>query len=197
MFAGPNGSGKSTLYNQLINVTGTIHTKIYVAADKIEAEMRQHQYFDFTDYHVVPDEEEFKIVIGESTLLDNTIYKEELLLSLRIQDNKLIVGNNTFIDSYLASAIASYLAQKLFETNQNFCIETVMSHRSKIKLLEQARKMGYKTYLYFVFTENPDLNVMRIAERVKQGGHNVSEEKVKSRFERFDRLPCGSCHSCR
>jgi predicted ABC-type ATPase len=182
IFAGPNGSGKSTLYNQLIN--STIHTKLYVAADKIEAEMRDQEFFDFTEYNFITTEEEFKMHAKRQELLDIHGSKQELLDSLRVRENRLTVNNRQFIDSYLASSVASYLTQKLFETNQSFCFETVMSHHSKIELLQQARKLGYKTYLYFVFTENPDLNVLRIAERVKKGGHNVSEEKVKSRFDR-------------
>ncbi len=184
MFAGPNGSGKSTLYDQLINVTNTIHTKIYVAADKIEAQMHDEGSFDFSEFNFTASGIEFKNHLNTSSLLAKYGNKEELLDSLSIQNNKLLVDNEQFIDSYLASSVASYLTQKLFDTDQSFCIETVMSHYSKIELLHQAKALGYKTYLYFVFTENLALNLRRIAERVKKGGHDVSEEKVISRFER-------------
>jgi len=40
IFAGPNGSGESTLFEYLRSKKN-IHTKIYVSADRIEAELRK------------------------------------------------------------------------------------------------------------------------------------------------------------
>jgi predicted ABC-type ATPase len=56
-----------------------------------------------------------------------------------------------------------------------------MSHSSKIKELKTAQKKGYKTYLYFVCIDNPDINVSRVMDRVSKGGHAVNTEKIKSR----------------
>lgn len=65
-----------------------------------------------------------------------------------------------------------------------------MSHESKIELLSQAASSGYKTYLYFVFTDNVELNIVRVKLRVKQGQHDVSASLIKSRYPRtFKLLP--------
>ncbi|HKO81524.1 MAG TPA: hypothetical protein VJU78_14065, partial [Chitinophagaceae bacterium] len=66
------------------------------------------------------------------------------------------------INSYHASFIATYLVNKLLLTGQSFCFETVMSHISKVQLLAEAKQAGYKTYLYFVFTDNVELNIARV-----------------------------------
>jgi len=59
-----------------------------------------------------------------------------------------------------------------------------MSHISKVDLLAQARAAGFQTVLYFVATEDPNLNVLRVAQRVALGGHPVAEEKIRSRYAR-------------
>ena len=39
-----------------------------------------------------------------------------------------------------------------------------------------------KTYLYFVCTDDPEINIDRVANRVEKGGHNVPSEKIISRY---------------
>jgi predicted ABC-type ATPase len=94
------------------------------------------------------------------------------------------------VNSYHASFIASYLVEKLLETNQSFSFETVMSHKSKINLLNIAQYKGYKTYLYFVYTDSPELNVTRVKLRAMMGLHDVNPEIIRSRYKRsFELLP--------
>ena len=59
-----------------------------------------------------------------------------------------------------------------------------MSHPSKVNFFTQARTSGYRTYLYFVATESPLLNIHRIGNRAVLGGHHVPEEKVVLRYQR-------------
>ena len=40
------------------------------------------------------------------------------------------------------------------------------------------------TYLYFVCTNSPDINVLRVQQRTREGGHDVPEEKIRVRYER-------------
>ena len=41
--------------------------------------------------------------------------------------------------------------------------ETVMSSPDKIALLEKAQQLGYRTYLYYIATDDPAINVARYA----------------------------------
>ncbi|UYQ93862.1 hypothetical protein MKQ68_01975 [Chitinophaga horti] len=56
-----------------------------------------------------------------------------------------------------------------------FSFETVMSHASKLQVFKDAKAAGYRTYLYFVGTVSVDININRVAEPVKKGGHPVAE----------------------
>ena len=59
-----------------------------------------------------------------------------------------------------------------------------MSHKSKVHFLKLAKRNNYRTYLYFVATNDPIINFERIKTRVIKGGHNVSEQKVTERYKR-------------
>src|SRR3989338_178670 len=59
-----------------------------------------------------------------------------------------------------------------------------MSFPDKVELLREAQKRGYRTYLYYVATEDPSINISRVQYRVKKGGHSVPEDKIVSRYAR-------------
>lgn len=50
-----------------------------------------------------------------------------------------------------------------------------------IYFMREARERGYRTYLYFVSTEDADINVNRVAIRIREGGHPVPPEKIRDR----------------
>lgn len=59
-----------------------------------------------------------------------------------------------------------------------------MSHPGKIDLLKRAQTAGYRTYLYFIATDDPTINISRVRNRAAQGGHAVPEERITSRYYR-------------
>jgi len=89
---------------------------------------------------------------------------------------------NSSIDSYLAADIAEFIRQKLLKEGISFTYETVMSHPDKIEFMKEAQKNGYKVYLYFVSTTDPEINSYRVKLRVIQNGHSVPFDKIKDRY---------------
>lgn len=73
-----------------------------------------------------------------------------------------------------------YLANR----NINFAFETTLSGKSYIRFLTDIKKKGYHIHLYFLWIPTPELAILRIKERVREGGHNVPEQDVKRRFYR-------------
>ena len=183
MFAGPNGSGKTFLFNHLRN-KGYIHTELYVSADRIEHDLKLNSKFFFSAYRVKVTEVEFKDHIRKSGLFKKII-DTTFVDWISVRSGVLTIeGDERSINSYVASFIATFLCEKLFKTSQSFCFETVLSHPSKFTLFELAKKAGYKTYLYFVCTDNWKLNIERVKLRVQDGGHDVDHEKIESRYYR-------------
>ena len=178
MFAGPNGSGKSTIKSVISPaLLGT-----YINPDEIEEEIRQRGFLDVQAYGVETTREEIFAFFVDSLLIKKGNLRDEVEC-LRFSDGKLSFYQGV-INSYFTSIAAGFLRQKLLEQRVSFTFETVMSSPDKVSLLEKAQHLGYRTYLYYVATGDPIINVSRVKSRVKMGGHDVPEDKIISRYGR-------------
>ena len=63
-------------------------------------------------------------------------------------------------------------------------VETVLSTDKYRRLVKKAKSLGFEIQLIYVLLESVDLNVERVALRVKRGGHAVDEDKIRSRHAR-------------
>jgi predicted ABC-type ATPase len=71
---------------------------------------------------------------------------------------------------------------ELSAARENFGFETTLSGRTYARLLTRLRHEGYRVALFFLWLPNADLAVVRVANRVQQGGHAVPEADVRRRF---------------
>jgi len=74
--------------------------------------------------------------------------------------------------------------QEMLFNGLSFTWETVFSHESRLEIMRYAKNCGYRVHLTYVTTKHPDINVVRVRNRVLEGGHDVPEEKIRSRYER-------------
>lgn len=72
--------------------------------------------------------------------------------------------------------------EELREEGEDFIFETTLSGHQSIKLMKYAREAGYQVGLVFVALASVDLNVERVAERVKTGGHDIPEPVIRRRY---------------
>ena len=177
MFAGPNGSGKSTLKTVLRPEL----LARYVNPDEIEAAIRAHNFFDFGKWETI-EEAELREFFARSALLAKANLSAQAA-ALDFQKGKLLFAPGQ-VNSYFASVIADLVRRKLVANHQSFTFETVMSSPDKVEFLRHAKANGFRIYLYFVATEDPEINVSRVANRVRAGGHDVPHDKILSRYER-------------
>lgn len=184
MFAGPNGSGKSTIKE----VVPTELLGVYINPDEIEKILRTTGKLDLAAFKVQSAD------TGLMTYLHNSILLKKTGLLRELDNLSCIDGVIDFgtveVNSYFASVIASYIREQLLENNVSFTFETVMSSPDKVEFLQKARDKGFRTYLYFVATEDPQINISRVAHRVRVGGHPVPEEKIIARYYRTPSICC-------
>lgn len=176
MFAGPNGSGKSTMKDLL----RPEWLGVYVNADEIEKSIHQHGFFSPGEFEIACTGPELQAFLQQSALLRQAGLLPQLPM-LRWADGKLQF-NGVGVNSYWASVLADFIRHKLLASKTSFTFETVMSSPDKVDFLQKAQQAGFRTYLYYVATEDPDINVSRVSNRVKQGGHPVPEEKIRKRY---------------
>ena len=72
--------------------------------------------------------------------------------------------------------------EDLLEKEISFSIETTLATKSYINLVHRAQAKGYTVRLLFFWLNSPELALMRIAERVAKGGHNILEPIVRRRY---------------
>ncbi|SPA23776.1 conserved hypothetical protein [Cupriavidus taiwanensis] len=95
-----------------------------------------------------------------------------------------------------AAEIAEQRRLAALDSGKDFAFETVMSTPEKVALLTQAQARGYEVALIFVSTNDPEINVARVATRVALGGHSVDPEAVRDRYRRaHELLACAVEHA--
>ncbi|SBT05292.1 conserved hypothetical protein [Candidatus Accumulibacter aalborgensis] len=65
----------------------------------------------------------------------------------------------------------------------SFAFETTLSGRSYAPMIDTWRANGYTVKLIFLSLASADEAVARVANRVRQGGHNIPTETIRRRFE--------------
>ncbi|WP_436897612.1 zeta toxin [Acinetobacter gyllenbergii] len=180
MFAGPNGSGKSTIKEYLL----PRHIGAYLNADELEKTLNQTHRLDLKIYHESLDALKWIAFLKtKKKKLNQKIYN---LLSQEpeLLGEHLILFAIQDIDSYLAARIIDFIRLEFLSLKISFTFETVMSHISKVEFLRMAQEQGFKTYLYYVSTIDPEINIARVQYRVSTGGHAVAEPKIRDRYYR-------------
>jgi predicted ABC-type ATPase len=81
-----------------------------------------------------------------------------------------------------AAQFAEKQREKCLENRSSLIFETVLSAPDKIDFIQRAKQQNYFIRLFFIGTDNPQINALRIAQRVMHGGHDVPIQKIISRY---------------
>lgn len=76
------------------------------------------------------------------------------------------------------------LREVCLRERRSFVFETVFSAKDKIDFILRAKAAGFFIRLFFIATSSPAINASRIANRVMEGGHDVSISKIISRYQK-------------
>ena len=90
----------------------------------------------------------------------------------------------TGMSNQKAAVLADEMRYDAVKRHADLTFETVLSSEYKIELLRQAKREGYFIKGVFVLTADPKINKSRVKARVADGGHNVDEAKIVSRYEK-------------
>jgi predicted ABC-type ATPase len=66
-----------------------------------------------------------------------------------------------------------------FASRISFAFETTLSGRGYLRLIKQWQAAGYQVKIIFLQLASADEAVACVAQRVKQGGHNIPEEVIR------------------
>ena len=68
------------------------------------------------------------------------------------------------------------------EDGESFALETTLSGVGYLRHIKKWQQKGYRISLFFLSLPSADAAIARVAERVKQGGHNIPEPVIRRRF---------------
>lgn len=71
----------------------------------------------------------------------------------------------------------------LFDRREDFCIETTLATRALLKIARSAQAKGYFVTVLYLWLNDPDIAVQRVAARVQAGGHDIPEETIRRRYQ--------------
>lgn len=72
--------------------------------------------------------------------------------------------------------------QELTQARKDFGFETTLAGRSYARQFTEMRNQDFQIALFFLWLPSVEMAVTRVANRVRQGGHNVPESDIRRRF---------------
>ena len=85
--------------------------------------------------------------------------------------------------SDLEAAIKAESLREFAVANKiSFTFETVLSTDRNLKLLRRAKENGFFIRCFYILTADVNVNIARVKSRVENGGHDVPEDKIRSRY---------------
>lgn len=133
------------------------------------------------------------IVIAGPNGSGKTTVTEQILRHEWMEDavyiNPDIIAQERFGDWNSVDAVSKSiiyceeLREECLRERKSLIFETVLSRRDKVDYITRAKEAGFFVRIFFVCTESPTINAMRIAKRVMQGGHDVPITKIISRYK--------------
>lgn len=76
------------------------------------------------------------------------------------------------------------LLERAINERLDYAFETTLGGRTIPVLLEKAREAGIEVRIWYVGLTNAELHIARVHARVKRGGHDIPEERIRQRYAR-------------
>ena len=102
-----------------------------------------------------------------------------------INADLIAAGLSPFIPEAMAFQAGRLMLNEIsgcVRRGESFAFETTLSGLSYLSHIKNWREKGYHITLFFLSLPNPEVSIVRVAERVLQGGHDIPEKVIRRRF---------------
>jgi predicted ABC-type ATPase len=103
-----------------------------------------------------------------------------------VNADAIAIGLSAFRPATAAVAAGRVMLRRLDElaaARVDFAFESTLAARSFAPWLRARRSDGYRVHIVFLALPDADTAVLRVADRVRSGGHAVPEMVIRRRFE--------------
>lgn len=119
--------------------------------------------------------------VGKSSFT-GTLKMRDRSLGKIIDVDKLTVqhGGNAIAGGKAAIREIDYRLERQLPFTQ----ETTLSGFKTESTIRRAKEKGYEIRLFYIALDSADQSIDRVANRVKNGGHDIPSDKIRHRFEK-------------
>ena len=140
----------------------------------------------------MPEEHKPEVIVfaGPNGSGKSTIFKIAYVNGIKKYINADDIKASTGCSDLDAAQKAESLRENALMNHEDFIFETVLSTDRNLNLLKKAKKHGYFIRCIYVLTKDPEINIIRVRSRTDDGGHDVPEDKIISRYHKsLTRIP--------
>lgn len=122
---------------------------------------------------------------GKTTFARSFLPQEAQCLHF-LNADLIAAGLSPFAPEAAAFKAGRLMLQEMAECvnrRTSFAFETTLAGLAYLRHIEAWRRQGYRVDLYFLSLPSVELAITRVAERVRQGGHNIPEQVIRRRFD--------------
>ena len=128
-------------------------------------------------------------VIGGPNGAGKTTYAREFLPAANVMEflnvDLMAAGLSPLQPNTMAVRSARLLLarwKELLHLRRDFAFESTLSGRTYATMLREARSIGYKVRLCYLWLPDISMSMRRVRQRVRKGGHDVREVDLRRRF---------------
>ena len=110
--------------------------------------------------------------------------REVFQLCERGSDRPGIIAFEPRIAAIKAGRLVLSRIHDFAKSGSDFGFETTLSGRTHLNMLRGLKAGGYRVHIFFLWLPGVELSLLRIKDRVLEGGHNVPSGDVRRRFTR-------------
>ncbi len=123
---------------------------------------------------------------GKSTT-GPALLKDTLGVTEFVNADLIAQGLSPFAPETVAVAAGRIMLDRMRDLTRRrttFAFETTLSGRAYARWIAGLIEGGYRCHLVFLWLPSPELAIQRVADRVRQGGHNIPDAVVRRRYHR-------------
>ena len=105
---------------------------------------------------------------------------------LFVNADLIAAGLSPFRSTLVAVQAAKLMLRQIEEharRGRSFAFETTLSGRGHARRIPRWQEQGYRVKLFFLRLPTAEAAIVRVAQRVSEGGHGVPEPSIRRRFD--------------
>lgn len=117
---------------------------------------------------------------GAYTLLPDMVHCKEY-----VNADEIARGLSPFNPEGVSIEAGRIMLQRIKElvaAEETFAIETTLTTRYYVSIVQECKAKGYEVRLFFVWLHSAELSIDRVAKRVAKGGHDIPREIIIRRY---------------